>query len=54
MEKYIEECSHHDNKYTKGADYTNYHKISSQVENLLEYLNLEVCEDCGKLHEKKN
>jgi len=55
MEKYIEECSHdHENKYTKGADYTNYHKISSQVENLLEYLNLEVCEDCGKLHAKKN
>lgn len=55
IEKYIEECNHdHFKQYTKGADYTDYHKLHSQIENLLEYLNIEVCEDCGKFHEKKN
>jgi len=54
IENYIRECSGHDHKHERGADYTNYHKLENKLEKILNHLNLEECPDCHEYHEKKS
>jgi|TARA_R110002110_G_scaffold27835_1_gene100629 hypothetical protein len=50
MERYIEECNHH-NPLEVGQDYT---KMTKSIDQILNHLNIEACPDCGELHAKKN
>ena len=55
IEKYIRECNHHELEAETTAkvegvsttDFTNFKN------NILQHLNIEECDDCGKLHAKK-
>ena len=50
MERYIEECNHH-NPLEVGQDYT---KMTTSIDKILNHINGETCPDCGEFPEKKN
>jgi len=56
IENYIRECNHHEleaNAVAKveGVSTTDFINFKNQI---MDHLHVEVCEDCGKLHSKKN
>ena len=56
IEKYIEECNHHELEAdavanVKGVSTTDFINFRNQI---LDHLNVEECGDCHKLHSKKN
>lgn len=56
IEKYIEECNHHELEANavanvKGVSTTDFINFKNQI---MDHLHVEVCADCGKLHAKKN
>ena len=55
IEKYIEECNHHELEANavanvKGVSTTDFINFKNQI---MDHLHVEVCDDCGKLHSKK-
>jgi len=58
MEKYIEECSHHELEHEAakkaGIEHTDFiNDFSNFKQKIYDHLGVEECNDCGKLHEKK-
>ena len=56
IENYIRECNHHELEANavanvKGVSTTDFINFKNQI---MDHLHVEVCEDCGKLHAKKN
>jgi len=56
IENYITECNHHQLEAdavanVKGVSTTDFINFKNQI---MDHLHVEVCEDCGKLHAKKN
>ena len=53
IENYIRECTGHNHKHEKGADYTNYHKLENKINKLMNHLDVEECE-CGEIVQVEN
>ena len=56
IENYIKECNHHELEANavanvKGVSTTDFINFKNQI---MDHLHVEVCDDCGKLHSKKN